>query len=323
MSERLSNEATVDTALQALRGLGVATGEVFMREAQSGSIEIKDGVIDSVIARGERGVGIRVLDERRIGFSYTSDLSADGIRACTDIARRMSFVTEPDDALALATRPLEDVDLDIYQAGVVDRRLDERGAVALAVEVAARGTDPRVTQFRKTTYSDSESTTMIATTTGVRGAYRETYCGVMTSAVATEGSERQIGYHGEAARRFAELDPQRVGERRARRGRARGRGRGTRDRSTRDAIPQDDVQRFRVDDDDRDDHRRAWRVSRDLLRRDDVRGRDRGLRAADRISRRGRTAVRGARSAAGRRARGAARGRKARVEAARDAEDGR
>ena len=217
MSERLSSEVTVDTALQALRALGVPTGEVFLREAQSGSIEIKDGVIDSVIARGERGVGIRVLDERRIGFSYTSDLSADGIRACTDIARRMSFVTEPDDALALATRPLEDIDLDIYQAGVVDRRLDERGAVALAVEVAARGTDPRVTQFRKTTYSDSESTTMIATTTGVRGAYRETYCGVMTSAVATEGSERQIGYHGEAARRFAELDPQRVGERAARR----------------------------------------------------------------------------------------------------------
>ena len=217
MSERLSNEAIVDTALEALRGLGTSKGEVFLREAQSGSIEIKDGAIDSVIARGERGVGIRVLEEQRLGFSYTSDLSADGIRGCADTARRMSFVTEPDDALALATRPLEDIDLDIYQAGIVDRALTERSAVALAVEVAARATDPRVKQFRKTTYSDSESTTMIATTTGVRGSYRETYCGVMTSAVATEGEERQIGYHGEAARRFAELDPKRVGERAARR----------------------------------------------------------------------------------------------------------
>ena len=45
----------------------------------------------------------------------------------------------------------------------------------------------------------------------------------MTSAVATETSpsspngERQVGYHGEAARRFAELDPVRVGQRAAQR----------------------------------------------------------------------------------------------------------
>src|SRR3989441_5832894 len=223
MSERLTNEATVDAGLDALRTLGVATGDIFLREAQSGSVEIKDGAIESVIARGERGVGIRVLDEQRLGFAYTSDLSADGIRACADTARRMSVVTEPDSDLALATKAIDDADLDIYQVGVVDRPLAERGAVALTVEEAARAVDPRIKQFRKTTYSDSESTTIIATTSGVRASYRESYCGVMTSAVATETSpsspdgERQVGYHGEAARRFAELDPVRVGQRAAQR----------------------------------------------------------------------------------------------------------
>ena len=53
MSERLTNDATVDAALDALKATG-ATGEVFLREAQSGSVEIKEGAIDSVIARGER-----------------------------------------------------------------------------------------------------------------------------------------------------------------------------------------------------------------------------------------------------------------------------
>src|SRR5438132_164436 len=209
MSERVTNEVAVDQALDALRALGIAAGEVFLREAQSGSVEIKDGAIDSLIARGERGIGIRVLEEQRLGFAYTSDLSTDGIRACADTARRMSGVTEADKDLALATRPIDDADLDIYQAGIVNRALVERGNVALAVEDAARATDPRVTQFRKTTYSDSESTTIIATTTGMRGSYRESYCGAMTSAVATQDGERQIGYHGEAGRRFADLDPKR------------------------------------------------------------------------------------------------------------------
>src|SRR5881397_2150357 len=110
MSERLTNDATVDIALDALKATG-ATGEVFLREAQSGSVEIKDGAIESVIARGERGVGIRVLEEQRLGFAYTSDLGAGGIRACTEAARRMSRVTEADPDLALATRPIDDVDL--------------------------------------------------------------------------------------------------------------------------------------------------------------------------------------------------------------------
>jgi len=216
LSERLTNEATVDIALDALKATG-ATGEVFLREAQSGSVEIKEGAIEAVIARGERGIGIRVLDQQRLGFAYTSDLSANGIRACVDTARRMSALTERDEDLALATRPIDDADLDIYQAGIVDRPLSERAAIALAVEEAARATDPRVKQFRKTTYSDSESTTIIATTTGVRASFRESYCGAMTSAVASENGDRQIGYHGEAARRYGEFEPARVGEAAAKR----------------------------------------------------------------------------------------------------------
>ena len=216
MSERLTNDATVDAALDALKGIS-ATGEVFLREAQSGSVEIKEGAIESVIARGERGIGIRVLDEQRLGFAYTSDLSANGIQACVDMARRMSALTERDEDLALATRAIDDADLDIYQAGIVDRPLTERAAIALAVEEAARSADPRVKQFRKTTYSDSESTTIIATTMGVRASFRESYCGAMTSAVASENGDRQIGYHGEAARRFGELEPSRIGQRAAQR----------------------------------------------------------------------------------------------------------
>src|SRR5438105_12098556 len=216
MSERLTNDATVDVSLDSLKATG-ATGEVFLREAQSGSVEIKEGAVEAVIARGERGIGVRVLDDQRLGFAYTSDLSLNGIRECADTARRMSALTERDEDLALATRAIDDADLDIYQAGIGDRPLSERGAIALAVEEAARGADPRVKQFRKTTYSDSESTTMIATTTGVRASFRESYCGAMTSAVASENGDRQIGYHGEAGRRFAELEPRRIGERAARR----------------------------------------------------------------------------------------------------------
>jgi PmbA protein len=217
VTTRQSNDEVVDRALDVLRAGRVATAEVFVRDALSGSVETKDGTLEVVTARGERGLGVRVLDGQRIGFAHTSDLAPAGIEACVDQARRMATITEPDEDLRIASAPLDGVDLDIYQPGLEDRALADRGAIALAVERAARAVDPRITHFRKTSYSDAEVTTVIATTPGVRASYRESFCGAMTSAVATQDGERQIGYHGEGARRMAELDPESVGARAAQR----------------------------------------------------------------------------------------------------------
>jgi len=213
----MSNDDVVDRALEALRSGRVASAEVLVRDALSGSVETKDDAIDVVTARGERGLGVRVLDGQRIGFAHTSDLALPGIEACVDQARRMATITEPDEDIRIAAAPLEMIDLDIYHPGLEDRPLADRGAIALAVEQAARSLDPRITHFRKTSYSDAEVTTVIATTHGVRASYRESFCGAMTSAVATQNGERQIGYHGEGTRRLADLDPASIGTRAAQR----------------------------------------------------------------------------------------------------------
>jgi len=138
VTARLSNDEVVDRALEALRGGRVATAEVFLRDALSGSVETKDGALEVVTARGERGLGVRVLDGQRIGFAHTSDLAVAGIEACVDQARRMATITEPDEDLRIAAAPLASVDLDIYQPGLEERPLADRGAIALAVESAAR-----------------------------------------------------------------------------------------------------------------------------------------------------------------------------------------
>ncbi|MDQ2951182.1 MAG: TldD/PmbA family protein [Chloroflexota bacterium] len=217
MTQRLTNDEVVDRALAALRSGGVRIGEVFLRDALSGSVDTKDSEIESVVARGERGLGVRVLDDERMGFAHTSDLQAAGIDSVVDQARRMSKITEPDADLAIASVPLEELDLAIFHPGLEERSLSERGAIALAVERAARDADTRVTHFRKTSYSDAEVTTIIATTSGVRASYRESFCGAMTSPVASADGERQIGYHGEGARQLSDLDAQRIGARAAQR----------------------------------------------------------------------------------------------------------
>jgi len=215
MSEKLANEAVVDRAVASIRGLRVDGGEVFLRDGQSTSIELRDGEVENVITRGERGIGLRVLRAGHVGFAYSSDLSPDGIEECVTSARDIAAVTEPDPDVSIATRTIESPDLNLYEQGIDGRSVTERTSVALAVERAARNVDARISGFRKTTYSDGTITTIVATTADVRGTYRETYFSVGTSAVATADEDRQIGYHGEAKRQFAAIDPEAVGRRSA------------------------------------------------------------------------------------------------------------
>lgn len=211
MSEKLTNDAVVDRAISSIKGLRVDGGEVFLRDGQSTSVEVRDGAVENAITRGERGIGVRVLRGGHVGFAYTSDLSASGIEECVTSARDIASVTEPDPDVSIATRKIDSPDLELYEPGIDDRSVEQRTNVALAVERAAKAVDARISGFRKTTYSDGSLTTIVATTSDVRGSYRETYFSVGTSAVATEGEERQIGYHGQANRRFGLVDPEGVG----------------------------------------------------------------------------------------------------------------
>ena len=215
MSEKLANEAVVDRAIASIKGLRVDGGEVFLRDGQSTTVEVRDGSVENAITRGERGIGVRVLRGGHVGFAYSSDLSPAGIEECVEAARDIASVTEPDPDVSIATKKIESPDLQLYEDGIDGRTVTERTNVALAVERAAKNVDPRISGFRKTTYGDGTMTTIVATTADVRGAYRETYFSVGTSAVATAGEERQVGYHGEAKRRFAKVDPEAVGRRSA------------------------------------------------------------------------------------------------------------
>jgi len=215
MSEKMTNDAVVDRAIASIKGLRVDGGEVFLRDGQSTTVEVRDGAVENAITRGERGIGIRVLRGGHVGFAYSSDLSPAGIEECVEAARDIAAVTEPDPDVSIATKKIESPDLQLYEDGIDGRTVTERTNVALAVERAAKNVDPRISGFRKTTYGDGTMTTIVATTADVRGTYRETYFSVGTSAVATSGEERQIGYHGEAKRRFATVDPEAVGRRSA------------------------------------------------------------------------------------------------------------
>ncbi|MDQ3121432.1 MAG: hypothetical protein M3Q59_02710, partial [Actinomycetota bacterium] len=124
MSERLSNDIVVERAIESLRRQSLEA-EVFFRESTTTSVEVKDAAIENVLAHGERGIGIRVIDAQRVGFAFTSDLSVSGIDECVVAAKFMSALTEPDPDLRIARGTADEADLGIFE-GVGERSVEQR-----------------------------------------------------------------------------------------------------------------------------------------------------------------------------------------------------
>lgn len=199
----------------AQRAVGMSEGaeeiEAFFTHEREFQVKVYDGEVDSLSSAEPRGAGIRVLSGGRVGFSFTSDLSDDGLSAAVQAARENSRYATEDEAIAFAPPWSGDV-ADI--GGMVDAAQpsvapDQKIDFTIELERITRSVDPRI-RTEEAVYSDSETEAAIATSTGVAATYRRTDAICYSVAIATEGDDTQIGFEFDLARGLAALDAEDV-----------------------------------------------------------------------------------------------------------------
>lgn len=185
--------------------------EAFFTHEREFQVKVYDGEVDSLSSAEPRGAGIRVLSGGRVGFSFTSDLSDDGLNAAVHAARENSRYATEDDAVAFAPQWAGDVAeiegmIDASQPNVTP---DQKVDFTIELERITRSVDPRI-RTEEAVYSDSETEAAIATSTGVAATYRRTDAICYSVAIATEGDDTQIGFEFDLARGLAALDAEDV-----------------------------------------------------------------------------------------------------------------
>ena len=100
------------------------------------------------------------------------------------------------------------VELDLWDDGVIGTPMAEKIALALELERATRGADPRVRQVSSADYSDGRVEVALASTTGIRSVARRTTAFLSVDAIAGEGADSQTGTGFTVGRSPATLDPE-------------------------------------------------------------------------------------------------------------------
>lgn len=170
-------------------------------------IRVYESEIESFSAAESAGVGIRVIRDHRQGFAYAGSLDDDVLAETLADARDNASFGTPDDALGLAEPDgVEAVDLHLWNDAVTDFATDAKIQLAIELERATLGADPRMAGIESAEYVDTAAAGAIVTTTGIRTAGRESACFLMVYAMAEEGDETQTGFGWSLGRDPALLD---------------------------------------------------------------------------------------------------------------------
>lgn len=207
---------------RALAG-GAEVAEAIARSGSELSVKVRLGETEHVEEASHRGIGLRVMRQRRVALTSTSDLTPRGLARFVRDALELLDVAEEDpfagpaEPSLLAKPPF--ADLELFDPSM--SALDAKGAIELARrgEATARASDPRISNSDGATFSRNEGAFGLVLSSGFEGGYAGSYASlVVTPVCEDEGGKKRRGYHWTAKRFLSELDsPESVGAEAARR----------------------------------------------------------------------------------------------------------
>lgn len=213
-------EVAQDVIKQALAA-GASDAECTIAEGDEFSANVRMGELETLKEAGSRGAGLRVLIGKRMGASYTSDLSPEGIQQMVRSAIDLAALTSEDPFAGLpeaAELGALQGDLQLFSDETAQLPTEQRIAMAKRAEAAALAVDPRITNSEGASFDSSVNGRVFANSRGFLGSYRTSYCSVSAVPVATQNGSMERDYWFSVARNYKGLeDAETVGRKAAER----------------------------------------------------------------------------------------------------------
>jgi PmbA protein len=200
---------------------GATDAECTVVEGEEFSALVRMRSLETLKDAGSRATGLRVLVGQRVGSSYTSDLSAEGIRKMVDSAIELAAISTEDPHAGLPD-PSElgalSGDLQLHSNDISSIDTDYRIEQARQTEEAAFAADPRITNSEGASFDAYSGERVFANSRGFLGSYRTSSCSLSTTPVAREGEFMERDFWYSSARKYSRIEsPTQIGRRAAER----------------------------------------------------------------------------------------------------------
>jgi PmbA protein len=215
-------ELAADVALRARKG-GADIAEAIARSGSELSTKVRLGEPELVEEAAHRGLGMRIIKDKRVALTSTSDLTPRGLERFVADALELVEISQEDpfagpaDPALIGEAPF--AELDLYDPAGGEVTAAEAIELAKRGEKAARDFDARITNSDGATFSRTAGAFALVLSGGFRGGYAGSYASLVVTPVAEdEGGKKRRGFHYTAKRYLRDLEaPEDVGREAARR----------------------------------------------------------------------------------------------------------
>ncbi|RYZ49661.1 MAG: TldD/PmbA family protein, partial [Proteobacteria bacterium] len=186
---------------------GIQECDVILSRGQSLSLQATKGTIDKSKVTSTQTVGIRVIQDQKIGISASESLELDSLKMMVEQAKATSRYSSADPYQSITQKNAEDIILIPDRVKVKDTTpLQEKIDLAIRLEQEVLAVDKRIHNSPYSGYSDGEGESFYANHLGTFCYQKDRSFSAYTSALA--GAEQnQAMYSGSSiGRTFAELD---------------------------------------------------------------------------------------------------------------------
>src|SRR6185369_14316037 len=204
-----------DRVERLLKGRSLDGYEIMTGDSRTLSIEVKDSKVDSFKSAEPSAVGIRLLKESGVGFSYSSVFADPDLERMIDSACVGAAMQTPDPfgllppACGYATMP------ELFDPALRNVDVNRKIERALELERLALSHDSRVKRVRKAVYGESTYSVHLRNSRGVYGGYSGTTVSGSVSAIAESGGDSQMGWEFGYGNSFDAIDSKAIAERAA------------------------------------------------------------------------------------------------------------
>jgi PmbA protein len=187
--------------------------EAFVGRSTSTSVKVHGGTIESLTQATSAGIGVRVIQDGRQGFAWAGSLDDDVVAEVLAEARDNVAYAQAEPWVGLAEPDgVEPPRIDLWREGLAALPTERKVDLALELERAVRGRDPRIVGVRTAQWSDGAGEGAVATSTGIAVAGRSTFCNLSVLALASEGAETKTGYGVSVGREPDDVDLDRAAD---------------------------------------------------------------------------------------------------------------
>jgi PmbA protein len=192
------------------RRSSTAQAEAYLEWSESRSQDFSEGRLENHIVKESRGLGLRVVDEGRLGFASTNLTDSESLARTAEAAVESSAVTQADSNLRLPDPVAVEKSgtLELLDPKLAEGTFESRSSFLASVNESLKKRDPRIAKVLRASYREGLFQTALASHTGASDGSEGSSFSFSLACVAVEGQETQVGYGFQAVRHYSDLDPE-------------------------------------------------------------------------------------------------------------------